>query len=41
MLMALSSLALDDPARAPGGGKVTSDVSIDERLAPVTTDARS
>jgi hypothetical protein len=39
MLMALSSLDREDPARAPGGGKVTSDVSIIEQLAPVPGDA--
>jgi hypothetical protein len=39
MLMALSSLDHDDPARAPGGGKITSDVSIVEQLVSVPTEA--
>jgi hypothetical protein len=38
-LFALSSLEYDDPARAPGGGKVTSDVSTIEQLVPATTGA--
>ena len=38
LLMALSGLALDDPARAPGGGKVTSNVSVVEQLATVLTE---